>query len=1187
MSRRRSRRSTAAAAAVLSLLATLTLAATPAWASPGATTEPPAAEPSHDGPVVVSLDDFDGYADDAALSSLYSRNTNGGTNTATLVDSPFGTEGEDLGSAMRFDYSFTDGYSGRSRAVDGYWPGLRAVELWIANETPGQDVLLQLSDGASFEAHLNDVAGFDPTSTAPQRVHVPVEDFRPKSGTGTLRTSGIASFALYVNQVGAGTGGTIVVDEIDLLFDVAPPVPEVTFPVTDLRTDGAGNLLTLLAEHTVVPDRARVVQAKWTSDDQTVLRDASRPEPKGDFRAEGTVGVDLHQVRLFVPAEDGGAGTTFAVDVDTHLVIEVTDLPAPVDVVDYLDAITGTGMLSAMHHDQSYANPAANDVLHQRVANEFGVYPALYSADFLTGQTVPYRQNMIDEVRRQWDAGNLVQIMFHVSPPQYTVAQEVQGGWGGDQAHETLPSPNRIYSFLYEDQWDELLTDGTALNENWKLRMDEYARLLQPLEDAGVTVMLRPFHEMNQHVFWWGGRPGLDGSAGLYRMVHDYLEQEKGLSNIVWVWNVQDLPDDYGFADGDPKFDRYEGLAGGLPEYDADDWSSFSPGPDYYDVLSVDFYDVEGYAPRHYEQAQRIAQRDDKPMIIGETFVFPTQDEIAAQPDWSLAMPWGVRTWNYNTPQAMATFYEHSIGAAGLPRFTTRDSTATPTATDARVVGVVNPHGYEVAALAVRYSAPLPAGELDPAAFAVLADLDGPTPGTSSDGPRTVARAYTAAGPDDAGSPGQEPAAGEWVVLELDTSDANASGTFYDGTTQTYDLAAAYSVTQVADLNVGGTSVPASDGPVAASAVDTPVVDEYEAGVWGGPGDAFRYRLFTPHAYRDGAEDEQGDETLYPLVLTLHGTGETGTDNAVQLLGNQLSVAFAAPERQASDPAFVLSPQRAPDQDWLTPSGRTALVGMVEDMVDRYPVDPDRVYLTGLSRGSRASWPLLAEHGDLFAGALLVAGGESADLTAQITDLPVWVHHAVDDPTAPYGLTFTALEGLQRAGAVVTRDEWAGNLPRDAAAARAQALWDEARAAGSDVLHTAYSPGTTGTPDRPAYPHSSWIPTYANPVVLDWLFAQSRDGGPAVSVEASARCLAGKAYVAVRATNGGGAPVDLALTTPYGGRTFSAVAPGSSAYQSFASRTTALPAGIATVTVTTGDGAVTTLDARYDATTCG
>ncbi|MBB6551621.1 glycosyl hydrolase [Nonomuraea rubra] len=216
------------------------------------------------------------------------------------------------------------------------------------------------------------------------------------------------------------------------------------------------------------------------------------------------------------------------------------------------------------------------------------------------------------------------------------------------------------------------MTDGSPLNLSWKRRMDEYARYLQQLEDAGVTVLLRPFHEMNQHVFWWGGRPGLTGSAGLYRMFHDYLEVEKGLSNIVWVWNVQDLPDNYGWADGDPKFDRYEGLEGGLAEYDAGDWSSFSPGKDYYDVLSVDFYDPEGYAARHYEQARSIARRDGKPMIIGETFVFPSRAEQAAQPDWTLAMPWGVRTWNHNTPEAMAEFYHHSIGAAGVPRLAAR-----------------------------------------------------------------------------------------------------------------------------------------------------------------------------------------------------------------------------------------------------------------------------------------------------------------------------------------------------------------------------------------------------------------------------------------------------------------------------------------------------------------------------------
>ncbi|WP_435736825.1 endo-1,4-beta-xylanase [Cellulosimicrobium sp. PMB13] len=100
-----------------------------------------------------------------------------------------------------------------------------------------------------------------------------------------------------------------------------------------------------------------------------------------------------------------------------------------------------------------------------------------------------------------------------------------------------------------------------------------------------------------------------------------------------------------------------------------------------------------------------------------------------------------------------------------------------------------------------------------------------------------------------------------------------------------------------------------------------------------------------------------------------------------------------------------------------------------------------------------------------------------------------------------------------------------------------------------------------------------------------------------VTVEAQARCLAGKAYVAVRATNGADVPLDVSLATPYGTRAFTGVAPGGSAYQSFAVRATSVPAGTATVTVTGtaagSDGGERiaevsrTLDVPYDAHTCG
>jgi len=90
----------------------------------------------------------------------------------------------------------------------------------------------------------------------------------------------------------------------------------------------------------------------------------------------------------------------------------------------------------------------------------------------------------------------------------------------------------------------------------------------------------------------------------------------------------------------------------------------------------------------------------------------------------------------------------------------------------------------------------------------------------------------------------------------------------------------------------------------------------------------------------------------------------------------------------------------------------------------------------------------------------------------------------------------------------------------------------------------------------------------------------------AVDVVAQPRCLAGAPYLAVRATNADEVPLDVELSTPYGEKTFTAVAPGANAYQSFAVRGDAEP-GVATVTVTADDGREATVRASYDAPTCG
>ncbi|MET7133192.1 GH92 family glycosyl hydrolase [Cellulosimicrobium sp. MI9406] len=94
----------------------------------------------------------------------------------------------------------------------------------------------------------------------------------------------------------------------------------------------------------------------------------------------------------------------------------------------------------------------------------------------------------------------------------------------------------------------------------------------------------------------------------------------------------------------------------------------------------------------------------------------------------------------------------------------------------------------------------------------------------------------------------------------------------------------------------------------------------------------------------------------------------------------------------------------------------------------------------------------------------------------------------------------------------------------------------------------------------------------------------------AVDVTVSTRCLAGKAYVAVRAENGEDVPLAIRLVTPFGTKEVAAVAPGANAYQSFATRATAVEAGTVTVEATrgTGDEEVTaSIQTDYAAVTCG
>jgi hypothetical protein len=293
--------------------------------------------------------------------------------------------------------------------------------------------------------------------------------------------------------------------------------------------------------------------------------------------------------------------------------------PGQKPVLDYLKSIGGRFTVAGIHNREPNSRP---DLQTNQVHELVGRYPGLWSGDFLfRPDDVNSRWAMIYECRNEWERGSIVQLMMHVAPPN-----QAEGcGWEGG-----------VLSHLTDREWIDLVTDGGKLNKVWKARLDDYAVYLAYLQNAGVQVLFRPFHEMNQGKFWWGGRKGIEGTARLYQITRDYFVHAKGLNNLVWVWDLQDMSRD--FAD-------------------------YNPGADYWDVFAFDVYG-DGYGQDWYDYVRSIA--GNKPMAIGECAELPTPALLEKQPRWCFFMSWAELTFLENSRTQIVDLYQ-------APRVVTRE----------------------------------------------------------------------------------------------------------------------------------------------------------------------------------------------------------------------------------------------------------------------------------------------------------------------------------------------------------------------------------------------------------------------------------------------------------------------------------------------------------------------------------
>ncbi|MBN1491307.1 MAG: dienelactone hydrolase family protein, partial [Phycisphaerae bacterium] len=108
-----------------------------------------------------------------------------------------------------------------------------------------------------------------------------------------------------------------------------------------------------------------------------------------------------------------------------------------------------------------------------------------------------------------------------------------------------------------------------------------------------------------------------------------------------------------------------------------------------------------------------------------------------------------------------------------------------------------------------------------------------------------------------------------------------------------------------------------------------------------------------------------------------------------------------------------------------------------------YRIDPDRIYLSGLSMGGIGTWRIGTRHPDRFAALAPVCGEADPKLAANLRRTPVWCFHGDADPVVPVGESRRMIAAMRELGLTPKYSEYAG-VPHNS--------WD--RAYGEQGLYT-------------------------------------------------------------------------------------------------------------------------------------
>jgi predicted peptidase len=210
-----------------------------------------------------------------------------------------------------------------------------------------------------------------------------------------------------------------------------------------------------------------------------------------------------------------------------------------------------------------------------------------------------------------------------------------------------------------------------------------------------------------------------------------------------------------------------------------------------------------------------------------------------------------------------------------------------------------------------------------------------------------------------------------------------------------------------------------------------------------------------------------------PLILFMHGAGQSGFDNTANIDGNLDNLLAEARLRGA----FLYAPQ-APGS-WANLDTLSLVMSMIDRAIVEYNADPRRIYVTGYSMGGGGTWNMLNHYGERFAAGVPICAvyPTTGFVPAGLLDEPIWAFHGLNDDLVDISVSREVVNSILDAN---------GDAPPTYSPPGAKANLDFVSPT-LDLRYTELYPGG----------HAIQSGVFRTPAMYDWLFSHASVPEPA------------------------------------------------------------------------------------------